>query len=214
MLTIEEIQGSELYLWLAAHPDWIAISILLIAFAESFAIVGIVVPGVLFLYIAAFLGGSGLLSWPACLLMAFFGAVLGDGLSYLLGRHYRERVWQWPVLRNDQQWRHRGENFIHNHGIKSIVAGRFIGPIRPIMPLIAGTLAMPTGRFFMINVLSAIAWAPVYIVPGYSLGAALDMPLTSTQLAAIAILILVAVGGFFYGIRRWFYAGSNNGKAQ
>ncbi len=178
--------------------------VLLIAFVESFAIVGILVPGVFLLYVAAFLAGTGLLALPMALTMAFLGAVLGDGLSFLLGWRYKNDVRRWPVIRDNTQWMDRGEQFILAHGAKSIVAGRFIGPIRPLTPLIAGTLSMPPGHFFAVNIVSAIAWAPVYILPGYALGAALDLPFTHLEMSLIAVAgVAVLTAGFYY-LRRWF----------
>lgn len=203
-LHAEDLVNSPFYTWLLANPDWIAATVLLIAFIESFAIIGILVPGVFLLYVAAFLAGTGLLTLPLALGMAFLGAVLGDGLSFLLGWKYKGNVRRWPVLRDNTQWMDRGEQFIHAHGAKSIVAGRFIGPIRPLMPLIAGTLSMPPMRFFTINVVSAIAWAPVYILPGYALGAALDLPFTSLEMSLIAIAGITVLGASFYYLRRWF----------
>ncbi len=201
---VEDLVNSPFYTWLLANPDWIAASVLLIAFIESFAIIGVLVPGVFLLYVAAFLAGTGLLALPLTLAMAFLGAVLGDGLSFLLGWKYQDNVRRWPVLRDNTQWMDRGEQFILAHGSKSIVAGRFIGPIRPLMPLIAGTLSMPRVRFFTINVVSAIAWAPVYILPGYALGAALDLPFTRLEMSLIAIAGITVLAVSFYYLRRWF----------
>lgn len=203
-LHVEDLVNSPFYTWLLANPDWIAASVLLIAFIESFAIIGVLVPGVFLLYVAAFLAGTGLLALPLTLAMAFLGAVLGDGLSFLLGWKYQDNVRRWPVLRDNTQWMDRGEQFILAHGSKSIVAGRFIGPIRPLMPLIAGTLSMPRVRFFTINVVSAIAWAPVYILPGYALGAALDLPFTRLEMSLIAIAGITVLAVSFYYLRRWF----------
>ena len=49
------------------------------AFVESFALIGIIVPGVLLLAAAAFIAGTGALSLQATLICAFIGAVAGDG---------------------------------------------------------------------------------------------------------------------------------------
>lgn len=197
-----------------ANPDWLAASIALIAFVESFAIVGIIVPGVALLYVVAFLAGSGMLSLTSTLGLALIGAVIGDGLSFLLGRYFRDDVRDWPVIRNNVEWLDSGERFIARHGVISIVVGRFIGPVRPVMPLVAGTLAMPAPLFFSVNALSALAWAPVYVLPGFALGAALEMPFSSRELTAIAAAVLLIGGGFFYAIRRWFYRDHNQSKPR
>ena len=204
VLQLEDLKDNPLYEWLTLNPDWVGVSILLIAFVESFAILGIIVPGVAFLGVAAFLAGSGLLSLNSALLLAFCGAILGDGSSFLIGHRFKSDIRAWPVLRSNQQWVNTGEAFFNKHGIKSIVVGRFIGPIRPIMPLVAGSLGMPMKRFFSVNALSAILWAPVYVVPGFALGASLDLALTPMQLSLAALLVISVLVAFFYGIRHTF----------
>lgn len=193
-----------MYSWLVQNPEWTALSILLIAFIESFAVVGVVVPGVFLLYVTSFLAGTGLLDLPSSLLMAFIGAVAGDGCSYSLGRLFKRDLRRWPVIRDNLEWMDKGEYFIEHHGTKSIVIGRFLGPVRPIMPLVAGSLAMPARRFFTVNALSAFAWAPVYIFPGFALGAAMDMPFSSGQLSVMVLAGLLVLGSAYYLIRRWF----------
>ncbi|MCW8886748.1 MAG: hypothetical protein OQK12_16095, partial [Motiliproteus sp.] len=54
--------------------------------------------------------------------------------------------------------------------IYSVVIGRFVGPVRPVVPFVAGMLSMKPALFVSINLISALAWAPVYILPGYLLG--------------------------------------------
>jgi undecaprenyl-diphosphatase len=189
------IQDSAIYLLLLEHPGWIAIIIAVIAFIESFAIVGIIVPGVAMLYVAAFAAGSGLLNIWASLAAAMIGAVLGDGSSFLIGHYYKQDINRFSLVRRHQDWLDRGAYFISQHGVKSVVIGRFIGPVRPVIPLAAGVLGMPVLRFFTINILSALGWAPVYILPGFLLGAAVDSKLSSPgYLSALAIgLVLLAL---------------------
>ncbi|MBU2712751.1 DedA family protein [Zooshikella harenae] len=180
--------------WLNEHPQWIGISILLVAFIESLAIVGIIVPGVVLLFGIAVLAGTGVLSLTETFIWAGAGAILGDGISYYLGRHYHQTIKRiWPFSKYPA-WFENGERFFKQHGGKSIAIGRFVGPIRPVIPMVAGMLDMPASRFFAINCCSAIAWAPVYTLPGYLVGA-------STQLAIdIPSGLLWGVVGLFCSI--------------
>ncbi|MDE1461867.1 bifunctional DedA family/phosphatase PAP2 family protein [Spartinivicinus poritis] len=156
--------------WLSANQQWLAIAILLFAFFESLAIVGIIIPGVALLYGVAALAGNLEMSIWLVLGCGFIGAVLGDGISFLVGHHYHEQIKQrWPFNRYPT-FIERGESFFNKHGGKSIAIGRFVGPIRPVIPLVAGILNMPVGRFLLINICSAVAWAPVYLLPGYVSG--------------------------------------------
>ncbi|MFE8072740.1 bifunctional DedA family/phosphatase PAP2 family protein [Marinobacteraceae bacterium S3BR75-40.1] len=160
---------------LVGHPYWIAAAITLVAFLESLALAGVVVPGVALLFaIALVAGNTGLSVWNA-MAWAAVGAILGDGVSFALGRWLQDRVHQlWPFSRYPGMLR-RGEHFFRRHGGKSVVAGRFVGPIRPVIPLVAGTFGMSSQRFLTFNVISALGWAPLYVLPGYMVGASMAL---------------------------------------
>ncbi len=156
--------------WLELHQQWLPIIIIMIAFVESLALAGVIIPGVLLLFGASAIAGSGALEIIPTLCCAFIGAVLGDATSFFLGKVFKQQIRDvWP-FRNHSEWIDKGETFFARHGGKSIIIGRFIGPIRPIIPMIAGMLDMPSLRFIVINILSAVAWAPTYVLPGYLFG--------------------------------------------
>lgn len=209
---------TELTAWLSANPGLLAGALFLTAFIESLAIAGIIVPGVAILFAVAALAGKTGMPLTEALVWAGLGAVAGDSVSFALGRQLQGRltsVWplsRYPVLLN------KGEAFFHRHGGKSVVIGRFIGPIRPIIPLIAGALWMPWRRFLGFNIASAIGWAPVYILPGFLVGSALQSELRppahfyavmGVSLAALFVVYLILIrfqmglgeGGRAY---RWF----------
>jgi len=165
---------TELTQWFGEHQQWIMLAIALLAFFESLALVGIVIPGVALLFAAAVAAGSASINLWGVLVAGFLGAILGDGLSFLLGRYSHEKVVQLPPFNKHPEWITKGEDFFQKYGIASIVIGRFIGPIRPVMPLVAGMLEMPAIRFYSINILSALAWSPFYLLPGYFIGTAAE----------------------------------------
>jgi len=209
---------TDLTAWLSANPGLLAIALFLTAFIESLAIAGIIVPGVAILFAVAALAGKTGMPLTEALIWAGCGAVAGDTVSFALGRLLHGRltsVWplsRYPILIN------KGETFFHRHGGKSVIIGRFIGPIRPVIPMIAGALWMPWQRFLGFNIASAIGWAPVYILPGFVVGSALQSELrppahfyavTGISLGALFLVYLILVrfqlglgeGGRAY---RWF----------
>lgn len=161
--------------WLEAHPGWLAVTIFAISFVESLAIAGIIVPGVALLFGAALLAGKIGMPLPEALLWAGLGAVAGDCLSFALGRLFHGRLDQvWPISRYPGMVT-RGERFFRRHGGKSVIIGRFVGPLRPVIPMIAGALMMPWRRFLAFNLASSVGWAPTYVLPGYLVGSALAL---------------------------------------
>ena len=156
--------------WLNLHPQLIIVAIALLALVESLAMIGIIVPGISLLFAIATLAGGASIPLSHCLLAAMTGASIGDISSFFLGRYAHPWVLNhWP-FKQHPDWVARGEQFFNRYGIYSVVIGRFIGPIRPVLPFVAGMLYMPPPRFVIVNLLSALIWAPVYIVPGFLVG--------------------------------------------
>ena len=156
--------------WISQYPDQAGWVIFAVACIESLAIVGAIVPGAIILFGAGALIGSGVLNfWDSCL-WAIAGAIVGDGLSFMLGQRfeYLSNRWRWLRIRPD--YLQQGIDFFQRYGDISIALGRFLGPTRAIVPLAAGMLQMSTRRFYIANILSAIVWAPAYLAPGILLG--------------------------------------------
>ncbi|MEX0387277.1 VTT domain-containing protein [Spiribacter onubensis] len=187
------------FAWLAANPAWAGAFIGLIAFAESLALVGLLVPGAFLMFLAgAAVGGSNIDILPM-LAWAVVGAVAGDSLSYWLGRHFRDQLRGFPVVRRYPGALARAESLFHRHGGKSVVIGRFVGPVRPVIPAVVGMLGMPPGRFLLANVSSALAWAPAYLLPGVVFGASLVLAME--VMGRLMAWLVLGFGGFF--LLRW-----------
>ena len=182
--------------WVAAHPHWTGFFVFLIALAESLAIVGMVVPGVVMMFAAGALIGAGAVGFWSMYWLAFAGAVIGDGLSFWLGYRLRGRVaGLWPFTRHPESLQ-RGVAFFDRYGGKSVAFGRFFGPVRAVIPLVAGMLSMAPVRFFVANVLSALLWALAYLAPGVAFGASLE--LASEVAVRLVLLLLVLVSGLWF----------------
>ena len=77
---------------------------------------GLVVPGAAVMVAAGALVALGALEFWSTLLAAVAGAIAGDGISYWLGHHYRDRLRSvWP-FRSHAQWLSQGENFFRVYG--------------------------------------------------------------------------------------------------
>ena len=53
--------------------------------------------------------------------------------------------------------------FFERHGGKSVFIGRFLGPIRAVIPLAAGIMQMPRGRFWIDPVTGRVAQTELLI---------------------------------------------------
>lgn len=175
------------------HPHVALLVVLSVAFAESLAIVGTVIPAALVMFGAGALIGNGSLGLRETLLAATLGAVLGDGLSYELGRRHEARIRAWPVFRRHGEAVARGEALIRRHGGMSVVLARFTGAVRAFVPLLAGFAHMPRARFYAVNVGSALLWAPAHILPGVLVGTSLALAEAVSGRLVLMVLLVVAL---------------------
>ncbi|MCG7964065.1 MAG: bifunctional DedA family/phosphatase PAP2 family protein, partial [Candidatus Thiodiazotropha taylori] len=173
-------------------------SVFLVAFSESVAIVGLLVPGVIAMFGFGALIATGTLQFWPVFWWAVAGAVAGDSLSFWLGRHYQDGLRQiWPFSRYPETL-HRGIRFFEKYGGKSVAIGRFFGPVRAIIPLVAGMMGMTPMRFLLANISSALVWAPAYLLPGIVFGASLELASEVTfRLVILLLLILALAWGLF-----------------
>jgi len=181
--------------WIRQHPDQAGLVVFGMALVESLAIVGVLIPGVVILFGAGVLIGTGILDFWSMCAWAVAGAIIGDGLSYWLGHHFEYLTGRWRWFRLHPDHLQKGIDFFEKYGDLSVALGRFFGPIRAVVPLVAGLLRMPPKRFYIANVLSAMVWAPAYLAPGMILGelgsSGGDWRQWLFPIGAIALILLV-----------------------
>lgn len=166
-----------LNLWLSLNPHWLGLAVFLAACLECLALVGLLIPGTVLLFAIAVLAGGGALELWQVLLLGYAGGLLGDLLSYGLGRRFHQNIRRLPGLRQHPEWLLSAELHFQRYGAASLLLGRFIGPLRPMLPMLAGMLDMPFLRFWLISLLAAAGWSVAYLLPGWATGAALRLPL-------------------------------------
>ena len=129
--------------FIMAHRDWAVVVMFITAFGESFAFLSLLFPGTTLLIAAGALIKTGTLPYAPLMIGAIVGAVLGDAVSYWLGRRFGGALaGVWPFTRNPSLLPN-GIRFFERHGGKSVFIGRFFGPIRAVVPLTAGIMRMP-----------------------------------------------------------------------
>jgi membrane protein DedA with SNARE-associated domain len=183
-----------LTLWLHSHPQWALLLTFIISFSESLAIIGSIIPGSFTMTAIGIMAGSGILRVDVTYIMAILGAITGDGVSYALGYTYRDRLLRiWPFKHYPTLISY-GQSYFDKHGAMSVLIGRFVGPIRSIIPVIAGMMQMNQWHFFLANVLSAIGWSLLYVTPGVLIGAASnELSAESSTRLFLFILALLAI---------------------
>jgi len=179
--------------WVGGHP-WAALGLVFaIAVGESLFIFGLLVPGALFMFAFGALIGADALALAPTFAAAIIGTLVGDSVSYLLGRRYRGRLQALPGFSRAPQLVARAEGFLARHGGKAIILGRLIGALRPIVPTVAGAAGLSPVRFAIMDIVATAIWAPCYILPGVVFGASLDLAAQVATRLAVLLLAVVAI---------------------
>src|SRR6266481_9822325 len=161
-----EAYGQQIFEFVRAHEAWAGPIVFCLAFGESLAFLSLLIPawGALVL-IGSLIGPSGISFWQVWVAGAV-GAALGDWLSYWVGVKLGPAVAHvWPLSRHPELLP-RGEAFVKRWGVLAIFIGRFFGPLRASVPLVAGIFRMPSWQFQTANFSSAFVWAAVLLTLG------------------------------------------------
>lgn len=149
-----------------AHPHWVFPIAFAVAFTESFAGLSVLIPGfALLIALGGVVGVSGLGLLPAWS-GAVLGAVAGDWISWWLGVRYHHQILHlWPFRKFEAQLE-KALHFFHRWGAWAVFFGRFLGPLRATVPLVAGMSALGFRPFMIANIASAMIWAYFLLAPG------------------------------------------------
>ncbi len=152
------------------HAGYTLTIVFILGFAEGIALVSLFVPStVLFLALGGIHSAAGGTFWQIWL-MGAAGAIAGDIVSYLVGSYFKADVHRlWPFTRMPGLLP-KCHAFVERWGFWSILGGKFIGGLRPFVPVVAGMLDMPLIKFLVGSAVSSLAWAGVFLAPGFGVG--------------------------------------------
>lgn len=183
-----------------ANEEWAAPIAFLVAFAESFCFLSLLWPGTAILVsISALLAASGVgteVLLPS-ILAAGTGGSLGYAVSYWIGLYFKDSVDKiWPFSRRPDLIP-SGQRFFERHGAFGVFLGHFFGPVRAVIPVVAGMFNMPQLPFQIANIASAFTWALGVIAPAFLLVAFNAYVFTYMRehelLIALAMLVLASI---------------------
>ncbi len=149
-----------------AHKEWAAPIVFLLAFGESLAFFSLLLPAtVILVAISGFMGASGINFWPVWI-AGGIGGTLGYAISYWIGYYFKDSISKWWPFSTRPELLPQGEAFFHKWGALGVFFGHFFGPVRAVIPVVAGMFAMPQIKFQIANVASAFLWAGGVLAPG------------------------------------------------
>jgi membrane-associated protein len=192
--------GSRIIDAVAGLGGWLlCLAVLGVSFGESAVLLDFVVPGEVGMVVAgAAASANGMSPW---LLVVFgsIGAVLGDSFSYLVGRRWGMtlvRRWGWLRRRLEPRF-DRAHAYFERRGGRAVFAARWVGALRALVPLVAGTAEMPFRRFLLWDATAAVLWVTATIWLGATLGDdvadVVDRIGTGISLIVVGVIALVVL---------------------
>ena len=143
------------------------IAVFIVAFLEALVGIGLIMPGSVLTVFSGWLAFHGKASISIIMTAAALGALLGDLASYWLGARFGIHLWNSRLLKKHEGLLRLAEILFFEHGGKSVFLGRFLGPIRGLVPFVAGASQMRPAVFFWYAVVSGVLWGISYPGIGY-----------------------------------------------
>lgn len=153
----------DVVLFLRDHGWLVALAMGLIAFVNAVPNLLLAVPSLLFflgLGAAYVLSGGDL---GPVLAASAIGAFAGDYLFYWKGKQHNADFSHSWLIDADPEDVVDGKAFLKRHGAAGILASKFLGMKRCLVPVIAGLEQMPSNRFMPVSAASSLLWAGVLI---------------------------------------------------
>jgi membrane protein DedA with SNARE-associated domain/membrane-associated phospholipid phosphatase len=182
---------------------WTYLVVAVLAFLETGAFVGLLVPGETTLLIGGAVAGLGEINLYLLIAIAWLSAFLGDTVSFFLGR----RLGRDFVLRHGPRvgiTRDRFEKveaYFEKNGGRTVLIGRFVGVVRAIAPFVAGTSGMAYPAFAPYSILGSGLQVSIHILAGYLFAQSIEAAAEYVGLFALVLGSVIVVS--FVGYQAW-----------
>ncbi|HNA24790.1 MAG TPA: bifunctional DedA family/phosphatase PAP2 family protein [Solirubrobacterales bacterium] len=193
---------------------WTYLVVGLLAFLETGAFVGLIVPGETAMLIGGAVAGQGVINVFLLIAIAWLMAFLGDSTSFWLGHRLgREFILKHgPKFGISAERYEQVEDYFEKHGGKTVLMGRFIGLVRALSPFVAGSSGMRYRAFAPYSILGSGLQITLHILAGYFFARSIEAAAEYVGLAALVIgtMIVVSVASYL----AWKYLREPNNRAR
>ena len=149
------------------YDQLIEVIVFVLAFAESIIFASVFVPSsVIFVAVGA-LEGAANGPLASLVIAGALGALAGDIVSFAIGARLRDNLAKsWP-MRQHPGLLIQTRALFDRWGVLAIVASKLTGPLRPILPMLAGASDMPWRTFVPASAVSSVIWSALLLIPPY-----------------------------------------------
>ena len=139
-----------------AQFAWMAV--FLFAFLESFVLSGIIVSSAILFSVCIFVFNMELMPIYAIVPVATLGAHLGDMSGFFFGKTVGPSLLSSKFMTKREKLIKRAQSFLDKTGSYTVLLGRFIPAIRPIVPFLLGISGLKAVRFYLADVFACCCW--------------------------------------------------------
>lgn len=183
---------------------WAYLLVPALAFLETGAFVGLVVPGETAVLVGGVVAEQGGVALVPLIGLVWLAAVAGDLVSFLLGRRlgrpFLERHGHRVGIGAAQL--ERVERFFARFGGRAVVLGRFVGVLRALTPFVAGTSGYPLRRFVAFSVAGTFVWSTTFTLIGFVFAESFERAGSTVTLALVGIAVVGAAASVLAGRAR------------
>lgn len=175
--------------FIAVHGSLIYVLLFTIVFLEIGVFPLFFLPGNPLIFIAGSFCKLGSLGLAPTILTLISATILGNIVSYRLGKVFGNRInsQQSPWVSQNALNKTRG--FYAKYGSLTLAISPFIAVVRTFAPLLAGVSAMPQKQYLTASTIGALAWVVGLVLAGYFFSsiAIIQQHMASIVLAGLAI---------------------------
>lgn len=175
------------------------------ALFESLPAVGSILPGHTIVMIGGFLVKLGVFDLGDIILLAALGAVIGDLVSYFLGRNYGYPfiVKYGKKLLLKMKYFDKARSLFDANAGKAIIIGRLNLVTRSFMALVAGASGVKYLKFIIYDIIACLLWAAIAVFIGYIFGQSYELVASYFgKYFFWATIISLAIGAAYYYLNK------------
>lgn len=162
--------------FLSHHQDIVYFILFLGSMFETIIGFSFIVYGEIFFLAGSIMAGSGILDITKVIIALYLGAIIGDNISYFIGRKFGKNIYySLRKIKLLQKYINKknyvkSARYLRKKGALSLFFARLLGPLSWIMPFIAGVYKIDYKKFLIFNTLGIIVGIGQFIIVGYLFG--------------------------------------------
>lgn len=156
-----------LHTLVSEHRTLVLALLAIVTLLEALMLIGVLIPIMAVMVTAGALIATGSLHPVEVVLWCSVGAAAGDAISYVIGQRIGARAVRHPAVAKHRRTVARARLYTRRYGVLALLVARYLGPLRPFVPMAAGMTRMRDWTFHAANTVSAPIWVLTVLAPGY-----------------------------------------------